>query len=102
VDGDSSACHSEAYWFERWDATLCSEAAAIDAVCIDVPRALTEPMERNPLLTSSPVTTRTPRQKGNDVIIGFGCLSLRMCRLINRDDVAAADGPGSYLLDERG
>jgi MerR family redox-sensitive transcriptional activator SoxR len=34
--------------------------------------------------------------------IGCGCLSLRTCRLINRDDVAAADGPGSYLLEERG
>ncbi len=34
--------------------------------------------------------------------IGCGCLSLRTCRLINRDDVAVADGPGSYLLEERG
>ena len=33
--------------------------------------------------------------------IGCGCLSLRTCRLINRDDVAAADGPGSYLLADR-
>lgn len=33
--------------------------------------------------------------------IGCGCLSLRTCRLINRDDVAAADGPGSYLLEDR-
>ena len=30
--------------------------------------------------------------------IGCGCLSLRTCRLINRDDIAAADGPGSYLI----
>lgn len=29
--------------------------------------------------------------------IGCGCLSLRTCRLINRDDVAAEDGAGSYL-----
>jgi MerR family redox-sensitive transcriptional activator SoxR len=34
--------------------------------------------------------------------IGCGCLSLRTCRLINRDDVAALDGAGSYLLAERG
>jgi MerR family redox-sensitive transcriptional activator SoxR len=33
--------------------------------------------------------------------IGCGCLSLRTCRLVNRDDVAAADGPGSYLLEDR-
>lgn len=33
--------------------------------------------------------------------IGCGCLSLRTCRLINRDDVAATDGPGSYLQSER-
>ena len=34
--------------------------------------------------------------------IGCGCLSLRTCRLINRDDVAATDGAGSYLLADRG
>jgi MerR family redox-sensitive transcriptional activator SoxR len=34
--------------------------------------------------------------------IGCGCLSLRTCRLINTDDVAATDGPGSYLLEDRG
>ena len=34
--------------------------------------------------------------------IGCGCLSLRTCRLINRDDVAAADGAGSYLQTDRG
>lgn len=34
--------------------------------------------------------------------IGCGCLSLRTCRLINRDDVSAVDGPGSYLLLDRG
>lgn len=34
--------------------------------------------------------------------IGCGCLSLRTCRLINRDDVAAEDGAGSYLESERG
>ena len=33
--------------------------------------------------------------------IGCGCLSLRTCQLVNRDDVAAADGPGSYLLEDR-
>jgi MerR family redox-sensitive transcriptional activator SoxR len=32
--------------------------------------------------------------------IGCGCLSLRTCRLINRDDVAAVDGAGSYLLGD--
>lgn len=34
--------------------------------------------------------------------IGCGCLSLRTCRLINRDDVAADDGAGSYLQLDRG
>jgi len=34
--------------------------------------------------------------------IGCGCLSLRTCRLVNRDDIAAEDGPGSYLLADRG
>jgi MerR family transcriptional regulator, redox-sensitive transcriptional activator SoxR len=34
--------------------------------------------------------------------IGCGCLSLRTCRLINTDDVAATDGPGSYLTEDRG
>lgn len=34
--------------------------------------------------------------------IGCGCLSLRTCRLVNRDDVAAQDGAGSYLLTDRG
>jgi MerR family redox-sensitive transcriptional activator SoxR len=34
--------------------------------------------------------------------IGCGCLSLRTCRLINRDDIAASDGAGSYLLVDRG
>lgn len=34
--------------------------------------------------------------------IGCGCLSLRTCRLINRDDVAAEDGAGSYLQSDRG
>lgn len=33
--------------------------------------------------------------------IGCGCLSLRTCRLVNRDDIAAADGPGSHLLEDR-
>lgn len=34
--------------------------------------------------------------------IGCGCLSLRTCRLINRDDVAAEDGAGSHLQSDRG
>jgi MerR family redox-sensitive transcriptional activator SoxR len=34
--------------------------------------------------------------------IGCGCLSLRTCRLVNRDDISSADGPGSYLLADRG
>jgi len=33
--------------------------------------------------------------------IGCGCLSLRTCRLVNRDDIAAADGAGSYLIADR-
>jgi MerR family redox-sensitive transcriptional activator SoxR len=33
--------------------------------------------------------------------IGCGCLSLRFCRLLNPDDVAAARGPGPrYILDD--
>ncbi|HZU71649.1 MAG TPA: redox-sensitive transcriptional activator SoxR [Acidimicrobiales bacterium] len=36
-----------------------------------------------------------------DSCIGCGCLSLRVCRLSNPDDVAAALGPGPrWLLDE--
>lgn len=36
-----------------------------------------------------------------DTCIGCGCLSLRVCHLLNPDDVAAADGPGArWLLDE--
>lgn len=34
--------------------------------------------------------------------IGCGCLSLRTCRLVNRDDIATEDGPGSYLMLDRG
>jgi hypothetical protein len=34
--------------------------------------------------------------------IGCGCLSLRTCRLVNRDDIATVDGAGSYLLADRG
>jgi MerR family redox-sensitive transcriptional activator SoxR len=34
--------------------------------------------------------------------IGCGCLSLRTCRLVNRDDVAVKDGAGSYLQTDRG
>jgi MerR family redox-sensitive transcriptional activator SoxR len=32
--------------------------------------------------------------------IGCGCLSLRTCRLMNRDDAAALDGPGARLFEE--
>jgi MerR family transcriptional regulator, redox-sensitive transcriptional activator SoxR len=33
--------------------------------------------------------------------IGCGCLSLRTCRLLNRDDLVAANGPGArYLLGD--
>ena len=36
-----------------------------------------------------------------DTCIGCGCLSLRVCNLLNPHDVAAADGPGArWLLDE--
>ena len=38
-----------------------------------------------------------------DTCIGCGCLSLRVCHLLNPHDVAAADGPGArWLLDEDG
>ena len=38
-----------------------------------------------------------------DTCIGCGCLSLRVCNLLNPHDVAAADGPGArWLLDEDG
>jgi MerR family redox-sensitive transcriptional activator SoxR len=34
-----------------------------------------------------------------DACIGCGCLSLKVCRLVNPDDVAGADGPGPrYVL----
>jgi MerR family redox-sensitive transcriptional activator SoxR len=40
---------------------------------------------------------------GLDSCIGCGCLSLKVCRLLNPDDVAAAEGPGArWLLDEDG
>lgn len=36
-----------------------------------------------------------------DTCIGCGCLSLRVCRLLNPDDLAAAEGGGPrWLLDE--
>jgi MerR family redox-sensitive transcriptional activator SoxR len=34
--------------------------------------------------------------------IGCGCLSLRTCALLNRDDVAAAEGPGARYLSPTG
>lgn len=38
-----------------------------------------------------------------DTCIGCGCLSLRVCHLLNPHDVAAAAGPGArWLLDEEG
>lgn len=33
-----------------------------------------------------------------DTCIGCGCLSLRACRLLNPDDVAAVEGPGARWL----
>ena len=36
-----------------------------------------------------------------DTCIGCGCLSLRVCRLLNPNDIAGAEGPGPrWLLDE--
>jgi MerR family redox-sensitive transcriptional activator SoxR len=36
-----------------------------------------------------------------DSCIGCGCLSLRICRLLNPDDIAATEGPGPrWLLDD--
>ena len=36
-----------------------------------------------------------------DSCIGCGCLSLRICHLLNPDDIAATEGPGPrWLLDE--
>jgi MerR family redox-sensitive transcriptional activator SoxR len=36
-----------------------------------------------------------------DKCIGCGCLSLKVCRLVNADDVVGARGPGPrYVLDE--
>jgi MerR family transcriptional regulator, redox-sensitive transcriptional activator SoxR len=38
---------------------------------------------------------------GLDTCIGCGCLSLRVCHLLNPDDVAGTEGPGArWLLDE--
>lgn len=40
---------------------------------------------------------------GLDSCIGCGCLSLRICHLLNPNDVAAQEGPGArWLLDEDG
>jgi MerR family redox-sensitive transcriptional activator SoxR len=37
-----------------------------------------------------------------DTCIGCGCLSLKVCHLLNPHDLAAADGPGPrWLLDEQ-
>lgn len=36
-----------------------------------------------------------------DSCIGCGCLSLKVCHLLNPDDIAASEGPGPrWLLDE--
>ena len=36
-----------------------------------------------------------------DSCIGCGCLSLRVCHLLNPDDIAASEGPGPrWLLDD--
>jgi MerR family redox-sensitive transcriptional activator SoxR len=36
-----------------------------------------------------------------DSCIGCGCLSLKVCHLLNPDDIAAVEGPGArWLLDE--
>lgn len=36
-----------------------------------------------------------------DSCIGCGCLSLKVCHLLNPDDIAAAEGPGPrWLLDD--
>lgn len=34
--------------------------------------------------------------------IGWGCLSLRTCRLVNRGDIAMVDGAGSCLIAHQG
>jgi MerR family redox-sensitive transcriptional activator SoxR len=40
---------------------------------------------------------------GLDSCIGCGCLSLRICHLLNPNDIAAEEGPGArWLLDEDG
>lgn len=40
-------------------------------------------------------------RNGLDSCIGCGCLSLRICHLLNPNDVAAQEGPGArWLLDE--
>ncbi len=38
-----------------------------------------------------------------DACIGCGCLSLKVCRILNPDDIAGADGPGPrYVLEPDG
>ena len=38
-----------------------------------------------------------------DACIGCGCLSLRLCKLVNADDIVQQRGPGPrYVLDEDG
>lgn len=52
-----------------------------------------------PLLESRIAELERVRDK-LDTCIGCGCLSLRVCHLLNPHDVAAAEGPGArWLLD---
>lgn len=46
-------------------------------------------------LVSARIRTLERLQQSLDECIGCGCLSLTRCALINRDDAAAAEGPGS-------
>jgi len=54
------------------------------------PQVRADPHQRNP-----PLQRLSHRLTG---CIGCGCLSLRVCRLVNPDDALGGDGPGARNL----
>ncbi len=94
---------------------LIRAAQAVGLTLDDIARALaTLPMDRTPLKRDWERLSTAWRDGLDDRIaelerlrdgltgcIGCGCLSLRTCRLLNRDDVAADNGAGArYLLGD--
>ncbi len=64
----SALLDAEAYWFRTWNPALCGEAAAIDAVCVDVHRAFNGADGTDPAGDFVGGDYTHPSQKGNDVI----------------------------------